>query len=44
MQGFPTIKLLYVDDSTGSIKSVDYNGGRTAKVSVGQSEDTLQGL
>ena len=29
IKGFPTLKLLYVDD--GKIKSSDYNGGRTAK-------------
>lgn len=29
VQGFPTIKLMYTD-SSGKIKSVDYNGGRTA--------------
>jgi protein disulfide-isomerase A6 len=30
VQGFPTIKLMYAD-SKGSIKSVDYSGGRSAK-------------
>lgn len=29
IKGFPTIKLMYVDD--GKIKSTDYQGGRTAK-------------
>eukprot|EP01023_Acetabularia_acetabulum_P004805 TRINITY_DN12033_c0_g1_i1.p1 TRINITY_DN12033_c0_g1~~TRINITY_DN12033_c0_g1_i1.p1 ORF type:complete len:466 (+),score=101.85 TRINITY_DN12033_c0_g1_i1:119-1516(+) len=30
IQGFPTIKLFYVDDGSGKLKSSDYNGGRTA--------------
>lgn len=30
VKGFPTIKLMYADDS-GSIKSVEFNGGRAAK-------------
>lgn len=30
IQGFPTIKLMYAD-SSGKVKAVDYNGGRTAK-------------
>lgn len=30
IKGFPTIKLMYTDAS-GTIKSMDYNGGRTAK-------------
>ncbi len=36
VQGFPTIKLLYVDES-GSVKSADYQGGRSAKVRVAGS-------
>lgn len=41
VQGFPTIKLLYVDDSSGSIKSVDYNGGRAAKDLVNWALDKV---
>ncbi|GLI71386.1 hypothetical protein VaNZ11_016579 [Volvox africanus] len=44
IQGFPTIKLLYVDDATGSIKSVDYNGGRTAKELVTFALDKAKSL
>jgi protein disulfide-isomerase A6 len=31
VQGFPTIKLIYSDTSTGKLKSVEYKGGRTAQ-------------
>ncbi|EFJ45579.1 hypothetical protein VOLCADRAFT_105867 [Volvox carteri f. nagariensis] len=44
IQGFPTIKLLYVDDATGSIKSLDYNGGRTAKDLVTFALDKAKSL
>lgn len=44
VQGFPTIKLLYVDDSSGSIKSVDYNGGRAAKDLVNWALDKARNL
>ncbi|KAG2496699.1 hypothetical protein HYH03_005115 [Edaphochlamys debaryana] len=43
VQGFPTIKLLYVDES-GSIKSTDYNGGRTAKELVTFALDKARSL
>ncbi|PNW80746.1 hypothetical protein CHLRE_07g328150v5 [Chlamydomonas reinhardtii] len=44
VQGFPTIKLLYVDDASGSIKTVDYNGGRTAKELVTFALDKAKSL
>ncbi|KXZ53899.1 hypothetical protein GPECTOR_6g817 [Gonium pectorale] len=44
IQGFPTIKLLYVDDASGSIKSVDYNGGRTTKDLVNFAMDKAKSL
>lgn len=37
VQGFPTIKFLY--NSKGTIKTVDYNGGRSAKELVTFSMD-----
>ncbi len=40
-QGFPTIKLLYVDDASGNIKSADYNGGRAAKDLVNWALDKV---
>ncbi|KAG2442054.1 hypothetical protein HYH02_009845 [Chlamydomonas schloesseri] len=44
VQGFPTIKLLYVDNAGGSVKSVDYNGGRTAKELVTFALDKAKAL
>ncbi|GFR51819.1 hypothetical protein Agub_g14281 [Astrephomene gubernaculifera] len=44
IQGFPTIKLLYVDDASGAIKSVDYNGGRSAKELVTFALDKAKSL
>lgn len=43
VQGFPTIKLMYADES-GKVKAVDYSGGRDAKSIIGWAMDKAKAL